>query len=261
MQTFQTETGAILYHDHGDATQPAIVFSNSLGTDHRVWDRLTPLLPDGLRTIRYDKRGHGLSDEARPGWTIADHANDLAGLLDHLGVANAVVCGLSVGGMIAQALASSRPDLTRAIVLMCTAAKIGDPEMWRTRVDAIEKNGLASLGDAILERWFTAEFRAQAPDMALWRNMLLRTPASGYCAVCKAIASADLTAATQALTLPTLAIAGSDDGSTPPDLVRATADLVGGATFQIIDQAGHLPCIERPAATAEAINGFMQSLD
>jgi 3-oxoadipate enol-lactonase len=113
--------------DAGDPEGVPVVFSNSLGTDFRVWAALLPLLPAGLRLIRYDSRGHGLSDGGGR-FSIADLADDLAGVLDHLGVERAVVCGLSVGGLIAQDLAARRPDLVRALILCDTAARIGSAD-------------------------------------------------------------------------------------------------------------------------------------
>lgn len=116
-------------------------------------------------------------------------------MLDGLGAREVAVVGLSVGGMIAQALAARRPDLVRALVLSGTAPRIGTAEMWNARIAAVEATGLAPIADAVLERWFTARFRAEDPGFALWRNMLVRTPARGYAATCAAIRDADLTGA------------------------------------------------------------------
>ena len=241
----------------GDPEGRPMVFANSLGTDLRVWDPVLPHLPEGLRIVRYDKRGHGLSDGAPGPWRIEDLADDLAGLLDTLGIRAAIVCGLSVGGMIAQSLAVRRPDLVSALILCDTAAKIGTAELWNERIRAVEDRGIASIADAILERWFTSRFRAGNPELALWRNMLVRTPAEGYAATCAAIRDADLTEATRSLRVPTLALAGDADGSTPLDLVRATAALIPGARFHVIPDAGHLPGVEQPEVTARLIADFL----
>lgn len=244
--------------DQGDADGPALVFANSLGTDLRVWDAVLPLLPAGLRLIRADKRGHGLSDDTPGPFAIADLADDLAAVLDALDVRQAVVVGLSVGGLIAQSLAARRPDLVCALILSGTAPKIGTPEMWNARIDAVEQGGIAPLAEAILERWFTPRFRAEDPAYPLWRNMLVRTPAAGYAATCAAIRDADLTAATAALRLPVLAMVGDADGSTPPDLVQAMAASIPGARFEIITDAGHIPGVERPAEVARLIGDFLK---
>jgi 3-oxoadipate enol-lactonase len=241
----------------GDPEGRPLVFANSLGTDLRVWDAVLPHLPQGLRIVRYDKRGHGLSDGAPGPWRIEDLADDLAGLLDTLGIRAATICGLSVGGMIAQSLAVRRPDLVSALILSDTAAKIGTADLWNDRIRAVHDRGIASIADGILERWFTAPFRTGNPELALWRNMLVRTPADGYAATCAAIRDADLTEGTRGLRVPTLALVGAADGSTPPDLVRATAALIPGARFHVIPDAGHIPGVEQPGATARLIAEFL----
>jgi len=249
------------FRDEGPQHAPALVFSNSLGTDFRIWDRLLPLLPAGWRVIRYDTRGHGLSEAPARAWSMDDLGDDLAGLLDGLGVRGAVVCGLSIGGMIAQTLAARRPDLARALILCDTAAKIGDTASWNARIAAVERDGIAAIAGPVLQRWFSARFHERrVEELALWREMLTRTPVAGYVGCAAAIRDADLTGATARLRLPTLAVAGDEDGATPPALVEATARSIPGARFSVIDGAGHLPCIEQPAALAALIADFLGDL-
>lgn len=236
-----------------------MVFSNSLGTDLRLWDPILPHLPQGLRLIRYDKRGHGLSECPPAPYGMGALISDAERLMDHLEVRDAVFVGLSIGGMIAQGLAAKRLDLVRAMVISNTAAKIGTRQMWEDRITAVENGGIAALSDAILERWFSKAFRA-TPEMALWRNMLERQPADGYIGCSAAISGTDFMTTTAELTLPTLAIAGSEDGSTPPDLVRETADLIKGSEFHLIRGAGHLPCVEKPEEYAEVLTVFLRDL-
>ena len=99
--------------------------------------------------------------------------------MDHLNVKDALFVGLSIGGMIAQGLAVKRMDLVRAMVLSNTAAKIGQPALWEDRINAVRKSGIAALSDAVMERWFGADFRA-TPELAAWKNMLERQPDEGY---------------------------------------------------------------------------------
>ena len=117
----------IHYSDLGPHEAPAIVFSNSLGTDFRIWDDVVDRLGPRFRVVHYDKRGHGLSDAPPAPYKLEDHVSDMADLMDHLNVPKAVIVGLSVGGMIAQGLAIERPDLVRALVLCDTGHKIGKP--------------------------------------------------------------------------------------------------------------------------------------
>jgi 3-oxoadipate enol-lactonase len=110
-----------------------------------------------------------------------------------------------------------------------------------------------------MERWFSRHFRESRPDdLALWRHMLTRTPRHGYIGCCAALAETDLHESTARLNLPTLAIAGSEDGATPPDLVRETAETISGARFELIRGAGHIPCVEAPAELGRLITAFLK---
>lgn len=252
---FARLNGVVLHHAiEGPEAAPTLVFSNSLGTDFRIWDRVLAHLDGQYRTVRYDKRGHGLSEVGPEPYSIERHVADLSALLDHLKITRAVVVGLSVGGMIAQGLTDERPDVVAGLVLSDTGHKIGTHDMWDARMAAIQEGGIASLSEAILERWFSARFRAERDEeLAGWRAMLTRTPIAGYLGTCAAIRNADFTEVARAISVPTLAICGSEDGATPPDLVRELAELVPGARFELVEGAGHLPCIEFPEIVARLI--------
>lgn len=255
MHVLSRPYGALHLRVDGPQDAPALLLCNSLGTDLRLWDALMPNL-SGWRVIRYDKQGHGLSDLG-DGTDIANHAADAAAILDELNC-RATVIGCSIGGLIAQRLATDRPDLVRALVLSNSAAKLGTSDGWKERIAAVQAGGTRAIADAVMERWFAPSFRAK-PELAMWRNMLARTPHDGYIAACHALAGADQTSATARLRLPCLVIAGSEDGASPPDIVRATADLIEGAEFQLIDGAGHLPCVETPSEMAGLLLPFLQN--
>lgn len=258
MQMIALNGITIHYADEGDPNGPPVVFSNSLGTDFRLWDQLVPLLPKSLRLIRYDTRGHGLTSAPEGDYFMGDLVADAAALLDHLKVKNCVFVGLSIGGMIAQGLAAERLDLVRAMVLSNTAAKIGTTAIWQQRMAEVRRGGIETLEAATLQRWFAARFhRDKANELAAWRHMLCRTPLNGYLGCSAAISETDLFESTARLSLPTLAIAGSEDGSTPPDLVRETADLIKGAQFKLIRGAAHLPCVEQPEDYAAILTDFL----
>jgi 3-oxoadipate enol-lactonase len=247
------------YRIDGDPDGRPVVFANSLGTDLRLWDQVLPLLPKGLKYIRYDKRGHGLSELTPAPYSMGALVRDVERLMDHLEVKDALFVGLSIGGMIAQGLAVKRMDLVRAMVLSNTGAKIGQPAMWDERIAAVRAGGIEALADAIMERWFSAPFR-KTEEFHAWRNMLVRQPAEGYIGCSAAISGTDFYTPTSGLRLPTLGIAGSEDGSTPPDLVRETVDLIPGSQFHLIRKAGHLPCVEQPEEYAAVLTKFMQDV-
>lgn len=258
MKVLMRPWGAMHYRIDGPDDGITVVFANSLGTDLRLWDQVLPLLP-GIRALRFDKRGHGLSDSGGPeeDVSIAGLAGDAAALIEAEGRGAVIFAGLSIGGMIGQQLAHDRPDLVRALVLSNTAAKMGSPESWTARIAAVRADGVASIADAVMERWFAAPFRATA-SLAFWRNMLARTDAAGYAEACAAIAAADLAATTARLSLPALVIAGDQDGASPPDLVADTAALIADAAFRTIPGAGHLPPVETPSEWAALVRPFLQ---
>lgn len=233
------------YHLRQGGGDRAIVFVNSLGTDLRIWDEVIDRLPQNIPTLTYDKSGHGLS--AGGVFSIDAFAADLVGLLEAVGIQDALVCGVSVGGLIAQALASTRPDLVAGLVLCNTGYRIGTSEAWAERIAMLGKDGIEAMADGILERWFAPGFHEAYPEtVAGYRLMLVRTPATGYGAVCAAIRDADLEGRANSITCPTLCIAGSDDLATPPDVVEALASAIPGAQCELYTSVGHLPCIEVP---------------
>ena len=255
------ELGDVSLHYRVDGPEdgPPVVFANSLGTDLRLWDPILPLLPKGLRIIRFDKRGHGLSTCPPAPYTMGALISDTEQLLDHLAVKDCVFVGLSIGGMIAQGLAVKRLDLVRGMVLSNTGAKIGTKDMWSARIADVESGGIERLADAVMERWFSTEFRAR-PEHELWRNMLVRQEDQGYIGCSAAISGTDFFTTTASLRLPTLGIAGNEDGSTPPDLVRETVNLIPGSAFHLIRKAGHLPCVEQPQEYAQVLTDFLTKI-
>lgn len=249
------------FRDENPAVGRTIVFANSLGTDFRIWDEVAARLGGPWRMLRYDLRGHGLSDAPPGPYSIADHVADLIALLEMRRIEHALIVGLSVGGMIAQGLAAQRPDLAQALVLCDTAHRIGTPDTWNARIEAIRKGGIASVADAVLERWFSVTFRTtRQAELAGYRNMLTRTPIEGYIGTCAALRDADLTAEARMLTQPTLCLVGEEDGATPPELVRSLSALVPKAAFEIIPNAAHLPCVERPDILAARIEAFAREI-
>jgi len=256
---FVQVNGVSLHHQiiGGSGNKPVIVFINSLGTDFRIWRDVIVRLAGSYPLLTYDKRGHGLSDVGLAPYSIEDHVDDLIGVLEHLKVNNAVICGLSVGGLIAQGLYVRRPDLVKALILCDTAHKIGTAEMWAARIKAIKESGLAGIVDGVMERWFTPAFRNSDPAFPGYRNMMLRQPVEGYVGTCAAIRDADYTAAAGRIAVPTLCVVGDQDGATPPDLVLSLAKLVPGARYEVIKDAGHIPCVEQPEMLTTIIEAFL----
>ncbi len=262
MLACRTREVVLHYALEGPEDAPVMVLANSLGTDLRVWDRVVAQLAGRFRFLRYDKRGHGLSEATPAPYLMDDHIGDLIGLLDALGIGAAIVGGVSVGGMIAQGLAARQPKRVRGLVLCDTAHRIGTEEMWDQRIRSVQEGGIEALADAILERWFTRAFRRdRADELAIWRHMLVRTPIDGYTGTCAAIRDTDLGPEIAKISVPTLAVCGVEDGATPPDVVREMAALIPKARFNLIEGAAHLPSIEAPEALAKMIADFVEEND
>lgn len=262
MQVLVRDGVALHYEvEHGPAGAPAVVFSNSLGTDLRIWSAVLARLAGAFSLVTYDKRGHGLSDAPPSPYTLSDHVGDLAAILDALGTGPAVICGLSVGGLIAQGLAQARPDLVRALILCDTADRIGSNDIWNERILQARTLGLVAMADGIMARWFTQKFLNSDPSLSAWRNMLARTSVEGYAGTCATVRDSDLTAYTTRIAVPVLCLVGAEDLTTPPELVSGLAARIPGARFEIIAGAGHIPCVEQPEILARRIHSFVTGLD
>ncbi|MFD1745484.1 3-oxoadipate enol-lactonase [Rhizobium helianthi] len=262
MQFVRIGDTVISHRVHGlDSKKPAILFINSLGTDLRIWDKVVADLSSDFTLILFDKRGHGLSDLGQPPYRIEDFADDAIGLLEHYGISQVVLCGLSIGGLISLSIFDKRPDLVRGIFFADTAHKIGTPDFWETRIRAVLDNGIGSILDPIMSRWFTAPYRR--PENADYRGyctMLERQSAEGYAGTCAAIRDADFTETARRINVATLCVVGEEDGSTPPELVRSLANLIRGSQFEIIPGAAHLPCIEAPSVFLRLLRRFLSTL-
>ncbi len=249
----------LAYRDEGPRDGPALLLCHALGTHAGVFDAAAPLLPPAFRVIRYDARGHGGSDVPPAPYAMGALVRDAERLLDHLAVKGAVVAGVSMGGLVAQGLAVKRPDLVRALILSNTAHRIATPAIWADRVAAVRAGGMAAVSGPTMERWFARGFR-ETPEALRWRDVMEATDPEGWCGCAAAIGGADFFETTSRLRLPALAIAGSHDGSTPPDLMRDTAALIPGCRFQLLRRSGHLPPVDAPQDWAAAVSGFLSEL-
>lgn len=245
--------------EDGPAEGPAVVLLHGLGLDGGLFDAALPHLPAGLRLIRPDLRGHGASDVPPAPYAMGAMIRDVERAMDHLRLRDAVVVGVSLGGLIAQGLAVKRLDLVRGIVLSNTAARIATPEIWASRIAAVRAGGIGAVAPATLERWFARPFRSSATARALIARFGAADP-EDWCGGAAAIAGADFREVTPGLRLPCLAIAGAHDGSTPPDLVRETAAMIPGSRFALLRQAGHLPMVDAPAVWAAEVAGFLAAI-
>jgi 3-oxoadipate enol-lactonase len=241
----------------GPSDAPVLVLSNSLGTSLAMWDAQMPALTARFRVLRYDSRGHGASAVTPGPYSIEQLARDVLRLLDGLKIERVHFCGLSMGGMVGMWLGVHAVARIDRLVLCNTSPKIGPPEMWNTRIDAVCKRGVLSIAEAVLGRWFTAAFRERSPgEVARMRAMLTSTPVEGYVASCAAVRDMDQWDSIVAIRRPTLVISGTHDAATPAADGRRMAEVISGARYIELD-AAHISNIEAAPAFTAAAMGFL----
>lgn len=247
----------VRYELEGPQGAPILVLAHPLGTDLSVWEPQREALAARFRLLRYDARGHGRTTVTQGPYTIDQLANDALALLDALAIERVHFCGLSIGGLVGIALGARGGDRLRSLALCNTARRIGSAETWNARIEAVRRDGLRSLAPGMMERWFTADFRARAPEVvARTRATLEATPVEGYLACCAAIRDVDLTAEAARIATPTLVISGESDPATPPADGRALAEAIPGARYVELP-AAHLSNLEAAAAFTAELNGFL----
>jgi 3-oxoadipate enol-lactonase len=247
------------YRLDGPEDAPLVVLSSSLGTSLAMWDGQIEALTRSFRVLRYDMRGHGASSLSTLPVDVARLGRDVLSLLDGIAASRAHFVGLSLGGMVGLWLGSQHPDRVASLVLSNTGAVIGVPEAWNARIEAVTRAGMAAIAEAVLERWFTARFREQAPESVdPLRAMLLSASRPGYLAACAAVRDADLRDRVASVRAPTLVIAGELDLATPPSAGGWLAERIAGARYRQL-AAAHLSNIEAESAWNESVVGFLSA--
>lgn len=244
------------YEFAGDK-QPTLVLSNSLGTDFSMWDPQMTTLAQRFRILRYDTRGHGQSSATPGDYNVAQLGQDVLDLLDALKLDRVHFCGLSMGGMIGIWLGVHAPHRLHRLVLCNTAARIGTKEMWNARIKKVRTEGMKPVAGAVVERWFTPEFRASSPgSVANAQTMLETTSPAGYSACCAAIRDMDQRDEVARIKTPTLVVYGAKDPVTTADDADFLVNRIQGAA-KLELHAAHLSNVEQPAAFTEAVENFL----
>lgn len=235
-----------------------IVFINSLGTHLAIWSEVVDQLQGQFNILLFDKRGHGLSSTKDGVLHIDDYADDVIFLMDSMQIDRAHVVGLSIGGMITYSLGSRYSDRLDKLVFSNTGAKIGTMAGWTDRINSVQRDGLDSISGVIIKRWLSPRFRAQYPTESLgYKNMLERNSVLGYVQACAAIRDADFNPILKEITHPCLFIGGAADVGTPPTMVTENAKNLGAQQIEILDEVGHLPCIEAPEEVVRILRMFL----
>ncbi|WP_300938786.1 3-oxoadipate enol-lactonase [Corynebacterium stationis] len=237
-----------------ETPQGTLVFIGSIGSTIDMWLPQLDALSDVFRVIAVDHRGHGQSPVIEGPASIADLASDVQETIEKLGVDTYGVVGLSLGGAVAQYLAANDPKVTSAAFL-CTAPKFGTPESWHERARTVRADSTAALADGIVGRWFSEGWIADNPaSTTFYREMIATTPAEGYASCSEALADWDFADELPKISVPVLVLAGADDPSTPPEVLKGIGEAVSGeSTYVEIKPGAHVPTIEAPQEVTDAL--------
>ena len=249
----------IHYVLEGQADKPPLILSNSLGADLSMWDSQIPEFTKSFRVLRSDTRGHGKSSVTPSPYSIEQLARDVLALADSQQFDRFHFCGLSMGGQIGMWLAANAPQRLNKVALCSTAAKIGTPEMWNTRIATVLKEGMKDVAAAAIERWFTAGFRAKNPSVVgKIHKTLEATSPEGYAACCSGLRDFDFREQLNNICTPTLVISGSHDPATTPADGQFLANHMAGACYIELNSA-HLCNIEDADRFTQEVCAFLNS--
>jgi pimeloyl-ACP methyl ester carboxylesterase len=241
---------------------PVLVALHGIGGNHRSWRRQLAALADAYTVVAWDASGYGGSSDPDGARTIDDYADDVAGLLDHLGAARAHVLGISWGGVIALACYRRHPGRVTSLLLADTYRGGGTlPEPERSRRLARRLEVTESLSPAQLARERTPALFTAGADPALLseaQSIMAEIHPAGYRQAAIALANADETALLPRIAVPTLVLCGDQDGVLPLPESETLAREIPGARLVVIPNAGHASNQEQPAAFNAAVRAFLQ---
>ena len=251
----------IHYALEGDG--PVVTLSHALGTNLSMWDEQARALTGRYRVLRFDTRGHGQTSALPSPYTLEQLAEDVHGLLTGLGITETHFVGLSMGGMIGQVFALKYPQMVRSLVLCDTTSRYPAEALaaWQDRIRTVEAKGMEGIVEAMLERWFTAPFRARRRDvMDRVRGMLRGTPPQGYIGCCHALPTINTTDRLREVRCPALVIVGEEDPGAPPETARVIHAALPVAELAILRSASHLSNMEQPEEFNRVLLGCLDKV-
>ncbi|MDR6860746.1 alpha/beta fold hydrolase [Variovorax guangxiensis] len=241
---------------------PVVVLSHALALDRGMWSDVAAALTPHCTVVRYDHRGHGEATGAIDPFSIEDLADDAADLIREVSSDPVVFVGLSLGGMVGQALAARHPALLRGLAVLNSAAHYPDRSTWDARILAVREGGMQAIADSSIERWLTPAFRQSPAGQAMagrLREVLLRTDPLAYTRTCEAIAGMDLRPGNRRIENPTLIVAGRQDMATPPAMSQAMAKDIASARVVEVE-AAHISAAEIPGELASLLDDWIRAL-
>jgi 3-oxoadipate enol-lactonase len=242
----------------GDRGNPVVLLVHALMADGSLWSGQVPaLLKAGYQVLRLDLPGHGGSGARSAPCSMADLANDVVLLLDHLDIKRVHFGGISIGGMLGQALAIHHPGRVASLFLSDTtcAAPPTAREMWSARLKTVAEAGsLEPLADVTMTRVLSPSFKESHP--ALWqglRDTIVGVLPAGLTQCAHALQEFNVVNLLPRIQAPTLVACGDGDIATPPAEAQRIASLIPGARYVEIAQALHYPNVEQDARFNEVL--------
>ena len=233
-----------------------VVLVHPVGLDLTYWGGQIEALCDEHDVVAYDLPGQGSSAGSPADWTLDRAAGLLAEVVRSVGGGGAHLVGLSVGGMITQALTLAQPHLVRSLTLIDTAAAFAEEARagMRARAAAARDGGMAAVLASTLRRWFTDATTARRPDLIdrVSKTLLADDPLV-HAAMWDMISALDLVAQLGRIGCPTLILVGEHDPSSPPAAARVLQENIAGAEMHVIPDASHMAPLERP----EVVNAYL----
>ena len=226
-----------------------VVLSGSLGATSEMWDAQADALRD-FDVVRIDHPGH----DGEPMIEVRDVGDLARRVLDTVQSERFSFVGLSLGGAVGMQLALDASERLDRLVLACTSARFGDAQGWDERIELVRARGMEAVADVILPRWFTPAFG----DVQRFRAMFLATPRETYVRYCEILREFDLRGKLGAVQAPTLAVAGAEDPTSPPEQVEALAEEIPNASFVSIPRAAHMANVECPNEFNDALRAHLE---
>jgi 3-oxoadipate enol-lactonase len=252
----------LFYEISGNETGPWVTLSHSHATDIALWRHQVEALAADYHVLAYEVRGHGKSPATPPPYTIEMLSDDVIALWDGLGITRSHFIGLSLGGTTGLGIAIRYPErLVKLIACDCHGqAHPPFKAAWEPRIELAQNSGMAALVASTLDRWFEPDVQAREPGlMAEVTRMITETSVDGYVGAARALQGINYGDRLTHITVPTLYIAGAQDKGAAAAGVKQMHEATPGSQFVEIDPAGHLSCLENPAAFNRAVLDFLSS--
>jgi pimeloyl-ACP methyl ester carboxylesterase len=229
-----------------------LVLIHGYPLDHSIWDKVIPLLSDSFDVIVPDLRGFGTSTPSDATYGMSEYAADIAGLLDHLGIEQAAVVGHSMGGYVALAFAREFPQRIRGLGLVSSQALADAEDRKEGRYKTAEEVGAKGVGG--VAEGMAGKLSADARLQEYSRDLIKKQSPSGVIGALKAMAERlDSTEFLKNFQLPVVLVHGDADALIPVEQARSVAGSILHARLVVLEGVGHLPMLEEPEQTAEAL--------